>query len=556
MARPTAEEIILRYNDAKTIRSRHEPDWKLASAYCMPRHYNAWNTEGPGLHATAGNQAARRIAFDSTGIRSLLKYQAVMERIATPNGIKWASLTVSDSSLKKKYRVRKYFGELNEKLFSKRYNPKSRFIQASSEVYGSMGVYGMGPTFLGQVRKKHKGEENNFMYRSCSMRDIWVLIDSDGNVDTVFRRFWLNPRQFQQTFKNEALPNSLKAKVAGATPSDLDYAEFIHVVHPRDDYDEQAIDSRRHIWCSSYLCVPDKIYIGDEAGFRSNPYQTPRCFAESNDPYAFAPASQALASMGTASQIKKSMLKQGQRAGEPTYLAHDDGVMNGQVDLRPNAVNYGGLDSQGRKLIQELGGGNGFQISDKILEMEREDIEDSFFAYIFKILMETPEMTATQVMDRVRRESALLSPTMGLLQSEYLGPTIEREIDLLVEWGEAPEMPPELIEANGQYETVYTSPMAKGMYAEEVSGYMQALEMATNLAAQTQDPSHLDHFNLNVAIPEIADRLSAPPRWMNDDAARKTLASARAQQAQTDQLMKNAAPLASAAKTMSDMEQA
>jgi hypothetical protein len=551
MARPEASEIVKRYEEAKQIRARHESDWRMASAYCLPRQYQAWiNNEAPPIFSGNANSAARRIAFDSTGVRSLVKYQAVMERIATPTGVQWAQLTVGDDSLAKSYRVRKFFGELNSKLYKKRYNPKARFIQASHETYASMGVYGMGPIFLGNRRKLHKFEENNFLYRAIAMRDIYVLIDADGNVDTVFRRLWLNKRQFAQVFPNETMPRALANKT-----SENDFVEFIHVVHPRTDYDPQAIDSRRHVFCASYLCVPDAQYIGEEGGFTSMPYLTPRTFTEAGDPYAFSPAIQCLASMGTASQVKKSQLKQGQRAGEPTYLAHDDGVMNGTVDLRPNAINFGGVDKQGRRLIVPLETGNGFQISDKLLQDERADIEDSFFAMIFKILMETPEMTATQVMDRVRRESALLSPTMGQLQSEFLGPGISREIELLTEMGEMPELPPELIEAQNQYEVQYTSPMAKGMYAEEVSGFMQALETAINLAAQTQDPSHLDHFNLNVAIPEMADRMAVPPRWMNDEATKKAIAEGRASQAQQDALLKNAAPLASAAKTMAQMEQ-
>ena len=39
-----------------------------------------------------------------------------------------------------------------------------------------------------------------------------------------------------------------------------------------------------------------------------------------------------------------------------------------------------------------------------------------------------------------------MAPVLGRLQSEFLGNTIEREIDILTEAGQGPEMPPELIE--------------------------------------------------------------------------------------------------------------
>ena len=136
-------------------------------------------------------------------------------------------------------------------------------------------------------------------------------------------------------------------------------------------------------------------------------------------------------------------------------LGFDDGVLNGEVDLRPGAYNPGGLDSQGRELVKAMQTGN-FQVAEQLLEHDRNDIEDSFFVTLFQILNETPEMTATEVIERVAEKTALLAPTMGRGQSEFLGPCTQREIDLMVEIGIAPQMPPELIEAAGEYAIQYT----------------------------------------------------------------------------------------------------
>jgi hypothetical protein len=188
-----------------------------------------------------------------------------------------------------------------------------------------------------------------------------------------------------------------------------------------------------------------------------------------------------------------------------------------------------------------------------LLQDERADIEDSFFVTLFQILTDTPEMTATEVIENVAEKAALLAPTMGRLQSEKLGPTIEREIDLLDEMGVLPEMPPELIEANGEYDIAYTSPLAKSLQAEDVSGYMRAVEFAMNTANATQDPSHLDHFDFDTSLPEIANIMSVPVRWMSDEKAVKAKRANRQEQAQNAELMANAPALASAAKTAADM---
>ena len=563
MGRPSPDSVVSRFNDAKTARSPNEPDWRMAAAYCLPRHYNAWVTEGMPSY---GNSVAatRRVAYDSTAALAVPKYAAILERLATPHGTRWSGITVADKSLAKKVRVQKYFQDLNDLLYRYRYNPMARFQQATAEVYTSMGVYGTGPMYMGQRQPNALSRTPSFLYKACPLRDIYILVNDEGEVDTVFRSFWLNVRQFKQKFPNDPLPPSLATKVpTGSTDmKDNEYVQFFHVVHPRTDHDPQALDATRHPLVGSYVCVNDKVYVGDEQGYRSMPYLTPRTFTESGNPYGYSPAHAALPAMGGASAMKKTNLRQGQKAADPVLLAHDDGVINGNVDQRPGAVNFGGVDKNGKLLIRTLDAGN-FQVSKDLLQDERNDINDSFFVTLFKILEESKEMTATEVMERVSKESALLSPTAGRCQSELLAPEHARGIDLLQEMGLVQEdesgpgliMPPELIEAKGEYEIIYTSPLAKGMYAEEVSGFLRSIEMTLQIVNATQDPSHLDHYNFDVAIPEISNYLAVPQRWLNDDKKKEEIAENRGAQQEQEQLMKNAGPIAGALKTASEMQQ-
>lgn len=555
MARPLVTDELARYNEAKTERSKNENDWRMSSAYCLPRHYSAWTHEGVADYGNQGAAQARRIAYDSTGVLALPKYAAILERLCTPYPQRWHGLTSSNKDLMRSYRVRMYFDQLTELLFEKRYVSRANFRQSAAEVYTSMGCYGTGPIYLGQRTPNALSRAPSLLYKACPLRDIFVLLNDEGEIDTVFRRFFLNVRQFKQKFPDMPLPKSMATSVAnGAQPKESDYKEFIHVVHPRTDYDPSALDSRRHPIVGSYISVADQEYVGEEHGFRSMPYLTPRTFTEAGNPYGFSPAQQALAAMGSASAMKKTNLRQGQKAADPVLLAHDDGVMNGGVDLRPGAINYGGVDKQGRRMIMALETGN-FQVSRDLLTDERRDVNDSFFVNLFQILIETPEMTATEVVERTAEKSALLAPTMGRLQSELLGPMIEREIDVLDEMGLLPELPPELREAQGEYQVVYTSPMAKGMYAEEVSGFMRAVEMAMNVANATQNPEYLDHFNFNTAIPEISNFMAVPARWMNGDKEKQQLKDTRDQKVQEQQVLQNAAPIAGALKAAQQMQQ-
>ena len=551
MARPAAIDVLPLYREAQTIRSVNENDWKLAAAYCLPSHYSAWSTTG--IASYNANSAARRVMFDTTGARSLPKYASVLERMATPSGQKWHGLTASDPSLRKQHRVRAYFDLLRDTLFKYRYHPRAGFRIATGEMYLSMGAYGNGPIYIGQRKAGPLSPQPGMTYIACPLRDLFFLTDDEGNITAVFRRFWLNARQFKLKWPDAPTPEKFQA--AGGKPtSETTFLEFFHYVHPRTDHDPRALDARRHPFTSSYVCVEEQMYIGDEAGMASMPYLIPRTMTVSGNPYGISPAVTVLAALGGASAVKKTYIKQGQKAVDPVLLAYDDGVLNGDVDLRPGAVNPGGLDKQGRKLIQALDTGD-FRVAEVLLQDERKDIEDSFFVTLFQILTETPEMTATEVMERVAEKASLLSPTMGRLQSEFLGPGIEREIDVLVELGVMPPPPPELVEAQGEYEIVYTSPLAKGEYAEEVSGFMRSVEMSLNIANATQDMSHLDHFDFDTAIPEISDYMAVPVRWMMDPKKKEAKRDERSSQMEQAQLLQNAPALASAAKTAVEMGQ-
>lgn len=545
MPRQTPNDCIAQYEQAKQLRQPHENDWRLASAYCLQQHYGQWVTDsGPVFSSNNQIASLRRTVFDSTGMRSLPKYMAILERLATPTGSRYQVLAANNAALMKNYRVRNYFDELTSLLFTWRNAPRANFRTASNEVYASMGAYGTGPVYVGKRVPNALSRSPSLIYKTCPLKDIFLLVNAQGEVYKVFRRYWLNVPMFQQEFPGVTLPRSLAVEASKPGGPNLStYEEFFQVIEPQEDFDPEAWDERRLPFVSRNVCVRDKQYVeAADQGYKSMPYLTPRTFTISGDAYGFGPAVNAIASMGGASAVKKAYLQQGNLAAQPALLAADDGVLNGSVTIKPAHVNYGGIDRQGRKLISTLEPGR-WDINAELLREEQSDVEDSFFVTLFQILTETPEMTATEVLERVAEKAALLSPTMGRLQTEWLGPLTERELDVLDEFGVLPEMPPELIEARGQYKIDYTSPMAKGMYAEEISGFVRSVEFAMGIAEATQDPSKLDYYDFDVAIPEMADKTAVPTRWMRSPDAIEQIRQGRQQQQDTQTAIE-AAPAA------------
>jgi hypothetical protein len=293
--------------------------------------------------------------------------------------------------------------------------------------------------------------------------------------------------------------------------------------------------------------------MGAEDGFASFPYLTPRTATEPGELFGFSPAQQASPAMGSVNAMKKTMLRIGQKKADPTLLASDDGVLSGRLGLTPGYVNYGAVNAQGQPLVRPLDVGDLNPAKD-ILADERGDINDAFLVNLFQILIETPEMTATEVIERIAEKAALAAPTMARLQGGFLGPEVERAIALLTEnapWL-MPPMPPELIEAKGEYEIIYTSPLAKGLHAEEDSGFLYMVQSSIEVATATGDPSALDHYNFDVAIPELAEHRSVPTRWMNTPEQVQALRDDRKNQQAQQQMVQAAPSIAKIAVTARD----
>jgi hypothetical protein len=106
-------------------------------------------------------------------------------------------------------------------------------------------------------------------------------------------------------------------------------------------------------------------------------------------------------------------------------------------------------------------------------------------------------MTATEVLERAREKGMLLAPTAGRMQAEFLGPLIEREIDLLARQGlMPPKMPQILIDAAVEYRIEYDNPLSRMARAEKASGFMRALSQAAEYAKMTQRHGAAGHFRL------------------------------------------------------------
>jgi hypothetical protein len=528
---------IQRLGQLKADRSEFDQQWEEAASMLMPAHRNTFF----GTDVTNRRQGSKQseLQFDATGAMACSRFASVVESLGTPQNSLWHYLRPTDKALMKNRTVREWFDTLRDVLFGYRYRPAANFVGNSQQIYFGLGAYGNGVMFVDQPE-----DGVGLRYRSIHIGEAYFVENHAGMVDTVYRSFHLTTRQLIELFEN--VPDHIREQAKDSKQIDNKHA-VLHCVYPRSDYDPQRRDSLGMKYASLYILEQTKDVLR-EGGYSSFPYPVSRYTQMPGEVYGRGPAQMVLPAMKTLNQEKKTVLKQGNRITDPVLLAHDDGQLSG-FSLRAGAMNFGGVSADGKPLVHVLPTGN-IAVGEKMMDIEKGIINDAFLVTLFQILVDSPQMTATEVLERAREKGMLLAPTAGRMQSEYLGPLIEREIDVLSRQGLLPPMPAILQQAQAEYTIEYDSPMSRMQRAERASGFMRALGQTAEYAKLTGDMDPLDYFNFDVATPEILDIQGSPISWTRSREEVEQRRQARAQAAQQQQMVDAAPALASVGKTL------
>lgn len=535
-------ESLQEFSQLQTMRATFGTHWEEVAELVLP---TSRNTFFYGNYNTPGQKKTEQ-QVDASAALALERFSAIFNSMLTPANQTWHQLGASDPHLMKDRATRLWFEAATKTLFKYRYMPIANFASQNNNVYQSLGAFGNGTMFVDSFQGVEG--QKGLRYKNLPLGEMYFRENHQGLIDGFCRWFRLTPQQALKQFEPDSIPDGVKALAEQAAQMPLD---FLHRVCPRDDYDPDRYDAKGKPYASYYICLNPKALLTVkgakdwEGGYTSFPAPTSRYIQTPGEVYGRGPAMQVLPAIKTLNAEKRDFLTQGHRAVAPVLLTYDDGVMDG-VSLRPGALNKGGVSSDGKALIQTLPIGN-IQVSKEMMDEERSLIDSSFLVDLFKLLLDSdPKVfTATQVTEMMAQRGILIAPTIGRQQSEYLGPLIERELDVLSDLRLLPPMPPLLREAGGDFQVIYTSPLARDMRAQEAAGFMRWMETLIQIANVTGDPSVFDRVNIDEANPALADINGVPILWVASDEQVAQKQQARAQ-AQAKQEQIQAAPAAAA----------
>jgi hypothetical protein len=534
-----AKDIVDQLGQLKSQRTHWERTWTEISQRILPSQDDFNRTKQPGEQRTD-------MILEGSPQMSLMRFAAIVESLITPRSQTWHNLMPSVKELREIPRVKQWFEDLNETLFRYRYNSKANFASQQNETYISLGAFGTGVLFIDDWPGQ------GIRYKSCPIKQIYIMENNVGQIDTLYRNFHLTAKQCVDEFGEDDISPRMKKSMESNKPGELH--ELVHCVKPNKGYNPRVQSPDAMRFSSTYVSVDDR-HILSKGGYRTFPYSTSRYMTASDEKYGRSPAMMVLPELKMINEMARVTIKSAHQHIAPSVLTYDDGVLQA-FKLRPNSMIRGGLDSQGRELVKPLQLGGKVQFGENEIEKRREMIDDAFLITLFQILIDSPRMTATEVLQRTQEKGALVSPTMGRLQSESLHPMIEREIDILVENNLIDEMPGELLEAEGEYTIEYSSPLSRAQKAEEALGTERTVASLMEKAQLTGDMSIVDPINWDEYRKIIGEANGAPSRLFHEEEVYQQKAEQRLQ-AQQAQAIASAAPgVASAMKDLSEVQNA
>lgn len=525
----TAEQIIERMEQFEADRSNWDKQWQDCADHGLPGNNQILRKEAPGTE--------RPDTFQNVAENSIIQLAAGLYSYMFPTDSKAFVLKIDDEKLAELDNVKQWVHKVTDTIHL--HLVQSNFRDAFFSFLKQLGCFGTACLY------SEKGKKQPLNFINFHIAGIYIAVDSEGNIDTVYRNFEYTARQAVKEFGEDKLGETIKASYKDAKRKDKKF-RFIHASFPRDEVDEDSDDPLNMPWASIYVSRDEKKIVS-MSGNPEMPYQVDRFDKDAQENFGRSPMMKELPNVKQLGAMKKTRVKGWEKMCDPPIVLPDDGSI-WPLATQPGGVLYkrpGGDDPTWFEFKGNLQG-----LHEAIQETIAE-IRSGFFLDLFDALIDRQNMTATEVMARVEQKMRMLTPIIGRLQSELFNPLIHRVIGIL---GRADKLPPIPVEIKDKdYRIEYLGRLALALKTLETEGFVKTMNelKAYNEANPEASPYWVDNFDMDTASRDISRNNGVPPTWLKDIKTRDNERKARAEKAQAESFADRVPDLAKAAKNLS-----
>lgn len=548
---PEKKYILQLQKSLAEMRIPYEERWKDIRDYQLPFLGEFSDTEDET------NRARRKDLMIANGCAwaANCAFAAGIMSGLTPPSRQWFKFGFSDSSANEDIEAAAILDKRQEVVEYMLH--KSNFYNAIYSAYMELG-YGQAP--LGVFAS----DETGVRYQHYTVGTYYLSGSTGGRVDTFIRRFQMTAEQLKNQFGIDRLPNHVKEVLKGAASVTKKFTTY-WIVLPNKVKTPTGIGAGNMPYISLYYIENQSetenggyIYTG---GFEEFPVPVARYQVIEGSAYGKGPGWYAEGDARMLQIMKKDLLTAVELMVKPPMKGPADVTNTGGVNLIPGG--YTAINNlAGNNTVEPL-----FQIpvNPQWLAAEIQKTEESikriYSADLFLMLdsIDTPQMTAREVMERQQEKLQQLGPVVERLQDEFLSPIIERTYNIAERMGIFEPIPEEVAERlmNQDIKIEYISPLAQ---AQKMSGLVN-IEQAVSFVGQIAQlyPDALKAIDPVGTVKRYFELLGAPAIMQRSTEEIEKMIKAEQemqQQMQEQQQMQMAAqtmaPAAEAAKNLTE----
>lgn len=468
-----------------------------------------------------------------------------------PKATKWFHMGVArDDHLDQ--AGREWLEEKTDVMRRAMYDRRSLFAKASKEADMDISSFGQAVKSI-----EESADRSRMLYRCWHLRDCAWIENSEGQIDTMHRKWKPTARELLQLFPGKCHSKVVKC-VEGQNKEPEKKINVRHVVIPREDYNEDY--PGKHLKFMSCFIDVDNKHMIEITGKPYFCYVVPRWQTVSGSQYAYSPATViALPDARLLQATTQTLLEAGEKYVSPPMIGVEEAI-RGDLAIYAGAVTWvdSAYDERLGEVLRPLSQDkSGMPIGMELADRTSAVLREAFFLNTLTMppASSAPDMTAYEVGQRVQEYIRQASPIFEPLEDEDNAATCERTFEVMMlngAFGSREDIPESV---RGQEVSFrFESPLHDAVERQKGQKFMEA----SGLIAQAMplEPTVKSHLDVTTAFRDALMSVGVPPKWMNSEQEAQELIEQEQQAMQQQALVEQVAQGAEAAKLAGEAGQA
>jgi hypothetical protein len=446
----------------------------------------------------------------------------------------WFQLVLADNDLMRYKPVKTWLGDAVKRMYT--VFARSNFYHTVHGTYAELGGFGTACSLVEEC------PDNVVIFKSATAGEYRISNGPKCLVDTVVRELFPTVDAMARRWGENALGQHAKSQLQSNKFKPI---KVYHAIFPNMDRDMAGLDiasSARFLSCYVDATASDFDPPLEVAGHHEFPGAVPRWDVTGSDAYGTSPTYDALADIKQLQEMERSDTRAVQKTVDPPMLV--PGKYKGRLSLIPSGLNFHDGDPDAIKPLLDMR--YNLEHSRNRIMDRRQLIREFLYNDLFLMIMERPNMTATEVAERHEEKLLMLGPVIERQFHEHLDPIVDRVFNRMLRLGMFPPPPQEL--QGESIDVEYVSLLAQAQKLVNTNSIEAFTDYITR-AAQV-NPDIIDKFNVDEAADAYAEYVGLPPKVVRDAEEVEEIREARAAAQQQQMEMEQAAQEAKIARDL------